>query len=335
MPFDGPMTLAQKAAAVLVAVGPEVAAGVVRHLPDSDLEALTLEVATLGTLPQPDMAEILGEFRNEVHAQNTLVSGGEHQARELMRRVRGAEGDEVVDRILATVQTAPFHFLRMHEPSEVVQHLREENPQTIALVLAHLPTRFSSALLSGFEPHLQADVARRIALMERTSPEVIASVERALRDRLGAVQRRSMTGKGGVKELATILNQSDRSTERAILTDLEDKDPELAEQVRALMFIFEDIVHLDDRAIQEVLRHVETKQLALALKGVAPDVAGVITRNLSERARQSLEEEIEMLGAVRVRDVEEAQTAIVTQIRTLDEQGAIMVSRPGEGEFID
>ena len=329
-----PLTRSQKAAAVLVAVGPDVAAEVVRRLSEVEVEQLALEIATLGQLPAEQLDMLLVEFRDEAIAHGHLVAGGEHHAREILRRIHGVEGDALVDRLLATVQTAPFHFLRLHEPAEVIQHLTDEHPQTVALVLAHLPTRFASQLLAGFEPDLQADIARRIALLDRTSPDVVASVESALQARFGTVQRRqSRTGRGGVKELADLLNQSDRSTERAILTELEATDPELAESVRGLMFVFEDIATLDDRTIQTILRSVEMKQLALAVKGLAPALLETITRNLSERARLTLEEEVELLGPVRVKDVEAAQTDIVREIRRLEDAGEIAISR-GEGEFV-
>lgn len=329
------MTPAQKAAVVMLTVGEEAAAEVMRHLSESEVEQLTLEVATLGALPADDLAEILEEFRTQAMAHSYLLSGGEHHAREILRRLRGSDGDLIVDRLLATVQTAPFQFLRAHEPPEIAQHLRDEHAQTIALVLAHLPARFAAQVISGFEPQVQAEIARRVALFEGTVPEVLAQVEASLRDRLGSIQSRRATGRGGVKELATILNQVDRTTERAILGELEATDPELAEKVRELMFVFEDIASLDDRAIQEILRQVDVKQLALALKGVSDMMRQTIIRNLSERARENLLEEIELLGAVPVRDVEVAQTEIVRVVRELEDEGTIVMSRGGEGEFIE
>lgn len=329
------LTRSQKAAAVLVSVGPEAAASVLRNLSEPEVEQIMLEVATLGELAPDQVGTVLTEFHAEAVAHQSLIAGGEHHAREMMRRLHGSDGEGIVDRLLASVTTAPFHFLRMHEPMEVVQHLREEHPQTIALVLSHLPNRFSAALLAGFDVDVQAEIAQRVATLDRTAPEVVSSVERALQQRLGAVQRRSMAGSGGVKELAAILNNSDRSTERAILRELESTDPALAEQVRELMFIFEDIVNLDDKAIQEVLRQVDAKQLALALKGVSGLVYESIERNMSERATTALQEEMDVLGQVRVSDVESAQTEIVRVIRELDEAGSIVISRAGEGEFIE
>lgn len=327
------LTRAQKAAAVLLAVGPEVAGRVLQHLSPAEVEQVALEIATLGDVASERLHDVLVEFKTEALAHQQLISGGERHARELLRRVHGAQADEIVDRLLATVETAPFHFLRLHEPSVVVQHLRDEHPQTVALVVAHLPAKFAAAVIADLEPEVQGQVARRVAMLDGASPETVKRIEAALHDRLGLVQRKQ-TRQGGVRELAAVLNQADRGTERAILASLETSDPELAEQVRSLMFVFEDIVTLDDRAIQEVLRQVDTPKLALALKGVAAEVAEAVERNLSERARQSLAEEVEMLGPVRIRDVEQAQTDVVRTIRTLEENGTIMMNRGGDGEFI-
>jgi len=328
-------TRAQKAAAVLLAVGPDAAAGVLGHLSEAEVEQVALEVATLGDVAGDEVQAILEEFYAEAIAHQHLVSGGERHAREMLRRLRGAEGDDIVDRLLATVQTTPFQFLRVHEPVEVLRHLRDEHPQTLALILAHLPARFAAQILGGLEPEVQAEVAMRVANLDATSPEVVARVEAALRERLGSLERSRLDERGGVRELAALLNHSDRGTERAILGNLESADPELAEEVRALMFVFEDIVTLDDRAVQQVLRQVDVKRLALALKGVSSDVRETVLRNLSERARESLVEESELLGPTRVREVEEAQSEVVRIIRRLDEAGAIVINRGNDGELIE
>lgn len=331
----GSLSRSQKAAAVLLSVGPQSASKVLEHLSQSEVEQITLEIATLGDVQSDRLEVILREFYDEAIAHQHLVSGGERNARELLRTLRGADGDDIVDRLLATVQTSPFQFLRLHEPTEVTQHLRDEHPQTIALVVAHLPTKFGAQVLAGLDPEVQTDVAYRLATLERTSPEVLERVEAALRDRLGAIVRGPDTDeRGGVRELASLLNHSDRATERAILGNLESDDPELAEEVRALMFVFEDLTTLDARAIQEVLRQVDTKVLATALKGVSGDVRSVVERNLSERACQSLREEIEFMGPTRLRDVEDAQTEVVRQVRLLEEQGVIVITR-GDGEFVE
>lgn len=328
-------TPSQRAAAVLLAIGPDIAAKVLAHMNEVEVEQVALEVATLGDLGQQELAPVLEDFYAEAQAHRHLVSGGEQHARAMLRKLRGSEGDEIVDRVLATVRTSPFQFLRQHEASEVTTHLRDEHPQTIALILSHLPSKFAARVIEGLDPAVQSDVALRIALLDGTAPDVIRQVEQALQERIGAVANARQSSKGGVKDLANLLNQSDRHTEQLILARLEDHDPELAEQVRSLMFVFEDIVTLDDRSVQEILRQVDMKQVAVALKGVADEVRETVLRNLSERARETLVEEIEMLGPVRIRDVEQAQTEVVRRIRRLEEEGAVVINRGMEGEFVE
>lgn len=325
------LTRAQRAAAVVVVLGPEVAAPILEHLSDAEVEQLALEVATLGEVPAEQVRRILEEFYEDAVAHRELVQGGVIHARRLLRRWRGERGDEIVDRLISTVHIAPFNFLRHHDAEQLVQYLQEEHPQTIALVLAHLPPKNAAGVLAGLEPEVQREVALRVATMDRTSPEVIERVEMAMQSRLGAARSpEEFTKKGGVRDLAAMLNNSDRGTERAILADLDASDAELAEQVRALMFVFEDIAALDDRAIQTVLRRVDMKQLTLAMKGVRADVREAILRNMSERAALTLKEELELLGPVRIRDVEAAQSEVVRTVRQLEDEGAIIVSR-GEG----
>lgn len=329
------LSRSQKAAAVLLALGNDKAAKIMAFLNEGEVEQVTLEIAQLGKLAPAQTNAVLEEFHTEAQAASYLVSGGVDHARTLLRTLHGSAGDDIVDRLLASFRTSPFHFLQMHDPDEVLQQLRDENPQTLALVLAHVPTRFGAQILNGLEPDLQAEVATRIAQLDNASPEVVAKVEQSLQRRFGDVRRRSVTSRGGVQELATILNSSDRGTERTILSQLEATNAELAEAVRALMFIFEDIVNLDDRAVQEVLRQVDLKRLAYAMKGVGQAVTEKVFANLSERATETLTEEIELLGPTRIRDVEEAQGEVVALIRRLEEEGTITTARGGDGEMVE
>ena len=322
----------QKAAAVLLAVGPDRAAGVLSHLSEEEVEQFAVEVAQLGDIPPHQLQAILAEFHTEALAQQHLISGGEQQARDLLRKLHGKEADDIVDRLLATTHQAPFHFLRLHDQSEVLEHLREEHPQTIALVLAHLPARLGAALLAGLDPAAQVAVATRLATLERADPDVVSRIEESLRGRLGEVRRRSGR-RDGVKELADLLNQTDRSTERSIMGELESRDPELAERVRALMFVFEDLASLDDRALQEILRTVDPQVLATALKGVSTELREAVERNLSERARTSVLEEMDLMGQVRLRDVEQAQTTVVRAVHELEREGVVTLTR-GQEEFV-
>ncbi len=323
------MNRSQKAAAVLLAVGSERAAKVLEYLDEDEVEQLTVEIATLGDVPPTQLENILSEFQAEALAHQHLISGGEKHARELMRRIHGDDADELVDRLLATTHAAPFHFVRLHETNEVLQHLRDEHPQTIALVLAHLPARLGATLLSGLPREIQSDVACRLATLERADPQVISQVEAAFKERLGEVRRRSGQ-RDGVKELADLLNQTDRGTEKAILEQLDAQDPALAERVRALMFMFEDLLTLDDRSLQEVLRQIDPARLAIALKGVAAELRDALERNLSERARATILEEMDLMGAVRVSEVEEAQSEIIRVVHELEREGVIQISRTQE-----
>lgn len=322
----------QKAAAILLAVGADRAAGVLSYLDEDEVEQLTVEIAQLGSVPPHQLDAILEEFHTEALAHQHLISGGERHARDMLRKLHGDEGDEIVDRLLATTTAAPFHFLRLHEPAEVLQHLRDEHPQTIALVLAHLPPRLGASLLAGLDASVQADVASRLATLERADPQVVQHVEAALLERLGEVRRRSGR-RDGVKELADLLNQVDRTTERTILGQLDASDPALAERVRALMFVFEDLATVDDRALQEVLRQIEPQRLAVALKGVSAELLAIVQRNLSERARITLTEELDLLGQVRLKDVEDAQSEIVRTVHELEKEGTIQLAR-GQEEFV-
>jgi flagellar motor switch protein FliG len=325
---------AEKAAAVLLSLGNELSSKVLEHMASHEVESVALEIATLGPIPSKDMHAILEEFHTEAIAHSQLVAGGEQQARAMLRRIHGAKADEIIERLLATVQATPFHFLRGHDPLVIATHLRDEHPQTIALILAYLPARLGAAILSGLNANVQGEVAARVATLDATSPETIHKIESALIERLGGVQRQDYR-RGGVRELAALLNQTDRTTERSILASLEQTNAALADEVRALMFVFEDIVILDDRAIQEVLRTIESPRLALALKGVPDEVRACIERNLSERGRESLLEEIDLLGPARLRDIEAAQTEIVARIRSLEAEGTIVIERGDEGDLVE
>lgn len=323
------MSRAQKAAAVLLAVGPERAATVLSHLSEDEVEQVTMEIATLGEVPSAALDVVLHEFRDEAMAHQELLTGSEAEARALMRQLRGSQADGIVDRLLAAVHSEPFHFLRIHEPSEVLQHLRDEHPQTIAVVLSHVPSRVSAQLLAGLPAALQSDVAHRLATLERTDPDVVAHVEAALRDRLGDVKRRSGR-RDGVKELADMLHQADRGTERSVLQALEEVDPAIAERVRSLLFLFEDIVTLDARSLQEVLRNVDLQRLAVAVKGTSAQVRSQIEANLSQRARTAMTEEIDLLGPVRISEVEEAQSEVVQVVQQMEQDGRIEITREEE-----
>jgi flagellar motor switch protein FliG len=289
-----------------------------------------------GQVDSEDEDGVLGEFHELMQARRFLGHGGVEFAREILSAGLGPErAEELLARMNIVYTEVPFASLRNGEVRQLVTFLKDEHPQVIALVLAHLPAAQSAEVLARFEPELQGVVAHRIAVMDRTSPDMVRMVEDELSRRMGSMlANQDLSTVGGVNALVEIINRSARPTERTILEGLEDTDPELAERVRSQMFVFEDIVTLDDRSLQLVLRDVEANDLATALKGVRDDVRDKVVRNLSERAGENLLEEMELLGPVRARTVEEAQGKVVSIIRTLEESGSLVLSRGGDDDFV-
>lgn len=325
----------QKAAILLVALGPDASAKIYRHLPQEDMEQLTLEIARIGRIAPETRESIITEYKEMCMAQDFITEGGMGYARETLQSAFGDEkADEILGRITQAMEILPFDFIKKAEPAQLLMFLQDEHPQTIALILAYLPPANAATVLSGLGADLRAEVARRLAMMDRTPPEVIREIERVLQRKLSSVMSTEMTSAGGVKSLVEVLNWVDRSTERTILDSLSDHAPDVAEEVKKLMFVFEDIVLLDDRSITQVLREVDSKELALALKGVSQAVADRIFKCMSERASAMLKEDIEFMGPVRMRQVEDAQQRVVNIIRRLEETGEIQVARGEQEEMI-
>jgi flagellar motor switch protein FliG len=331
------MTGVRKAALMVLQMSKEDSAKILGQLRENEVEELMSEIARLGTVEATAADAVLEEFHTLATSYKIAASGGLAYARDLLEASLGAEkAAAILDRLSATVTDMPFKFVNRAEPRQVLSFVQNEHPQTIALVLAHVSSVMASQILSGLSPDLQADVAHRIAVMDRTSPEIIRQVEAALERKISSVlQPTELSTVGGLQPLVDIINRSDRGTERLILEGLEARSPELAEEIRRRMFMFEDVINLEDRAVQLVLRQVEMSDLATALKGVAEGVRDKIVRNLSERARENLIEEIDLLGPVRLRMVEEAQAKIVQVIRSLESSGQIEIQRGGEDdEFV-
>jgi flagellar motor switch protein FliG len=326
----------QKVAIFLLQIGQERAAKVLRTMRESEVAEIMAEIARLRNVDSGTADEILGEFRDLAESKITLTSGGLELARSILETSVGEQkANEILDRVTAGLVELPFEFLRKADPRQVLSFIQDEHPQTIALVMAHMPPEQAAMVMGGLTENLQRDVACRLATMDRTSPDVIEHVEKVLERKLSSVlQPGELTVAGGVQSLVDILNRSDRATERMILEGLERNDPDLADEVRQRMFVFEDITQLDDRSIQLILRQVDNKDLAIALKGVGQNVRDKILRNLSERAAANLDEEIGLLGPVRLKQVEEAQGAIVRIIRALEESGQLVLSRNSD-EFVD
>ncbi len=331
------LTGAQKAAILLVQLGKEASAKVLAEMRESEVEAVTAEIVRLQDIDGDVADKVVTEFHQIAVARRYAGQGGMSFAKEILEStLGGVRAADILNRISASVMQIPFEFLHRADPRQILSFLQEEHPQTIALVLAHMAADQASIVLGGLPPSLQADVAHRIAVMESTSPEIIKSVESNLRRRLSSVLAPAdLTEIGGITPLVEIINRADRATERLILEGLEGRDPKLAAEVRSRMFMFEDIVQLDDRAIQLVLRQVEAKDLALALKGVREEVRAKIIKNLSERAGENLTEEIELLGPQRLSTVEEAQAKVVNAIRVLEESGEVAIRRGNDDDYVD
>lgn len=327
----------RKAAILLVQLGRDRAAAVMSKLEDSEVEAISAEIARLDSISGGETESVLTEFRDLMTARAHIAQGGLAFAQQLLEQSLGSErAAEIMERLNAAAVQMPFQFLHRADPAQLRSFIVDEHPQVIALVLAHMTPDKASLLLSGLPPEQQAKVAHRIAVMDRTSPDIVRAVEATLERKLSSMlQPSDLSRVGGLDPLVNIINRSDRSTERQIVEGLESLDVALANEVKSRMFMFEDIVNLDDRSIQQVLRQVDTGELALALKGVSDLVRDKITSNLSERAGATLVEEIELLGPVRLTQVEEAQQAIIRTIRQLEEQGQIMVRRGNDDEFVD
>ena len=325
----------QKAAILIMQVGKDRAAPVLRALREQEVSEIMAEVARLQNLEKGAIEEVLDEFRETFIARAHIAQGGYDTARELLEASYGGDkAEEILVNLGVTLVAAPFEFLRRTDTRQVLSYLQDEHPQTIALVLAHMGPDAAAMVLSALPEEEQRDVAQRIAMMDRTSPEVIEQVEAILEKKLSTViQQADFTSAGGIQSLVDILNRSDRATERLILEGLEKNNPELADDVRNRMFIFEDITTLDDRSVQLVLRQVDAKELAIALKGVDQKVRDKIMTNMSERAAANLAEEINLLGPVKLKTVEEAQAAVVRVIRVLEEAGQIVMSR-GTDELV-
>ena len=325
----------QKAAILLIALGPEKSAAIFKHLKEDEIEELTLEIANTRSVSPQTKEDILNEFYQVCLAQQYIAEGGIGYAKDLLEKALGNEkAQEVISKLTASLQVRPFEFVRKTDPSQVLNFIQDEHPQTIAMILSYLSSGQAAMILGALTPEKQADVAKRIAMMDRTSPDVIKEVERVLERKLSSLMNQDYTIVGGVDAIVGILNTVDRGTEKHIMESLEIEEPELADEIRKKMFVFEDILLLDDRAIQRVLRDVDNNDLAVALKGTNEEVQGVIFKNLSKRLAAMIKEDMEYMGPVRMKDVEEAQQKIVSIIRKLEDSAEIVISRGGGDEII-
>ena len=332
---DKEMDGVEKAATLLIALGPEKSAQIFKHLKEEEIEQLTLEIANTSSVSPQTKEMVLNEFYEICLAQQYIAEGGIGYAKELLEKALGEEkAKSVIGKLTASLQVRPFEFIRKTDPSQLLNFIQDEHPQTIALILSYLPPSQSSLVISSLPPEKQADVAKRIAQMDRTSPDVIKQVEKVLERKLSSLVNQDYTIVGGVDAIVSILNSVDRGTEKHIMETLEVEEPELADEIRKKMFVFEDILSLDDRAIKRVLRDVDNSDLALALKGATEEVQNIILNNLSSRLAVMIKEDMEFMGPVRMKDVEEAQQKIVNIIRKLEDSAEIVIARGGGDEII-
>lgn len=325
----------QKAAILLIALGPEKSASIFKHLKEEEIEELTLEIANTRSISPQTKEDVLNEFYQVCLAQQYIAEGGIGYAKELLEKALGEEKAQgVISKLTASLQVRPFEFVRKTDPSQLLNFIQDEHPQTIAMILSYLSAGQAAVIIGSLVPEKQADVAKRIALMDRTSPDVIKEVERVLERKLSALVNQDYTIVGGVDAIVNILNTVDRGTEKHIMETLEIEEPELADEIRKKMFVFEDILLLDDRAIQRVLRDVDNNDLGVALKAANEDVQNVIFKNMSKRLATMIKEDMEYMGPVRMKDVEEAQQKIVGIIRKLEDSAEIVISRGGGDEIV-
>jgi flagellar motor switch protein FliG len=325
----------QKAAVLLISLGPDVSASIYKHLSEEEIEKLTLEISAVKKVDSDTKEDILDEFHNLALAQDYISQGGIGYAKTVLEKALGVDqAATIINRLTSSLQVRPFDFARRAEAGQILNFIQNEHPQTIALILSYLDPEKAGQILSELPQEVQADIARRIALMEGTSPEIINEVESILERKLSATVTQDFTQAGGIEAVVEVLNGVDRSTEKTILDALEIQDPELAEEIKKRMFVFEDIVTLDNRSIQRVIRECENEDLLLSLKVSGEEVKEIVFKNMSSRMVETLKEEMEYMGPVRLKDVEEAQSRIVSIIRRLEDSGEIIIARGGGDDII-
>ncbi|MGD7043680.1 flagellar motor switch protein FliG [Jeotgalibacillus proteolyticus] len=325
----------QKAAILLISLGPDVASSVYKHLNEEEIERLTLEISGVKKVESEAKDEVLEEFHNIALAQDYISQGGIGYAKTILEKALGPDqANAVINRLTSSLQVRPFDFAKRADPMQIFNFIQNEHPQTIALILSYLNPQQAGQILSALPQDVQADIAKRIAVMDSTSPEIISEIESVLERKLSSTVQQDHSETGGIESVVEVLNGVDRATEKTILDSLEIQDPELAEEIKKRMFVFEDIVTLDNRSIQRVIRDCENEDLLLSMKVSTDEVKEVLFKNMSQRMAENFKEEMEFMGPVRLRDVEEAQSRIVAIIRRLEEAGEIIVARGGGDDVI-
>jgi len=326
----------QKAALVLIALGAEKASKILSNMNETEAEKLSIEIAKLQNISGEILGTVIGEFYEMMMANQYIVQGGIEYAKQVLEKAWGKKkAEEIIKRVEAATEVSAFYLLQTVDDKQLLNFLQNEHPQTASLILANLKPQQAASILSELPEESQFEIAYRVATMEKTSPELIDDIENVLREQLGSVFGGSLSKTGGVESVAEILNSVSRTSEKKILSNLRERDSHLATEITDLMFLFEDIAHLPNTTIQRILKEVDSKSLALALKATSNELREVIFKNMSERAAAMLKEELEYLGAVRVKDVENAQKEILETARRLEEQGEIMLARGEEEEILE
>lgn len=336
MPDISELSGLKKAAVLMVSLDQAIAGEILKHMDVTQIEEISREIASMGPIPQSLRDEIVSEFYQLALARSYADEGGWDYAKSLLAKsLPEDDAKKIIEQVNQSIQSAPFSFLQKAESENLLTFIQDEHPQTIALILAHLKPVQAAEILVGLASQKQVEVVKRIANMEQTNPEVIKEVERGLEHRLSAMITQTFEKAGGVENVAEMLNLADRATEKSIMEGLEAEDPDLVEQIRRLMFVFEDIMMVNDKGIQSMLKEVDNEDLALALKTASQDLKDKIFKNMSERAAQLIKEDMEYMGPVRVSDVEAAQQKIVDVVRRLEESGEIIISgRGGEKDLV-
>ncbi len=333
--MDEQLSSRQKAAMFLISLGPEKSALIFKYLKQEEIEELTLEIASIKSVTPKLKEAVLKEFYEICLAQEYIAEGGINYAKQLLEAALGQDkAQEVISKLTMSLQIRPFDFARKTEASQLVNFIQNEHPQTIALILSYLKTGQASEILASLPIEIQVDAAKRIALMDRASPDVVNEIEKEFEKRLSALVTEEYTTVGGIDSIVEIINLVDRSTEKNIMESLEIEEPELAEEIKKRMFVFEDIVALGDREVQRLMREVDNHELAVALKGTNEEVKALIFKNVSSRLAEMIQEDLDFMGPKRIKEIEEAQQNIVGIIRKLEEAGEIVIARGGGDEMI-
>lgn len=321
----------QKVAILLISLGPQKSSEVFKHFADDEIEELTLEIANMRMVTPEVKEQVMEEFYQMCIAQEYISEGGINYAKDVLERALGSQkAVDIINKLTTSLQVKPFEFIRKTDPSQILNYIQNEHPQTIALILAYLSPLQAGQILSSLPGDKQGEVAKRIATMDRTSPEIIREVEAVLESKFSTMVSQDYTVAGGIEAIVSILNAVDRGTEKHIMDELETADAELSEEIKRRMFVFEDIVSLDGRSVQRFIREIDNSQWSIALKSASDEVKDVIFNNMSKRLVEMIKEDMEFMGPVRVKDIEEAQQNIVNTIRKLEDEGEIIISRGGD-----